>query len=249
MQTMKDNGFIMLSRRFFDHDLWDERRKFSRAEAFIDLIQSANFAPKKVLIGNTVIPLERGQQVASLRFLGQRWGWSTFKVKSFLKLLFEQKMAYSETKHQQTVLTLCNYDTYNSAKGDGQTQTKRDHNTTITKQKKDKKERSNNSCPKSDEEALALWKIFPRKSRDRSSQKQVKDAYRKATNKPPIDEIAASLRKWVASEDWQKEGGQYALGAHRWINNRQWESTPEPARPTHNSPFSGKPNTPHPFIR
>ena len=101
---MRDDGFIMLQRKFFSHDFWGEKRKFSRAEAFVDLIRSANFAPKRVLVGNAYIELERGQQIASLRFLGQRWGWSTFKVKSFLKLLFEEKMAYTKTKHQQIQL-------------------------------------------------------------------------------------------------------------------------------------------------
>jgi len=136
----------MLSRKFFDHDLWTEKRKFSRAEAFVDLIRSANFAPKRVLVGNAFIHLERGQQVASLRFLATRWGWGKNKVSAFLSLLESDQIIGQQQTHGQTVLTLCNYDTYNTpSQGDGTeigTPAGQERDSDGTKQKKVKKERS-----------------------------------------------------------------------------------------------------------
>jgi hypothetical protein len=135
------NGFIKLSRGFFDHSLWTEKRKHSRAEAFIDLIQNANYAPKKVMISGAMIQLGRGEQVASLRFLSTRWGWSTSKVSKFLDLLESDEMITRKTKHKQTTLTLCNYETYNSAPNGNQTAIKQQSNSDQTKQKKDKNEK------------------------------------------------------------------------------------------------------------
>lgn len=223
---MKDDGFIMLQRKFFAHDFWEEKRKFSRAEAFIDLIRSANFAPKRVLIGNTYIPLERGQQVASLRFLGKRWGWSTYKVSAFFKLLFEEKMASLETKHQQTIVTLCNYDTYNTPPKQNQTATKQQPNTNQTKHKKDKKE-NNTYSQSAKADAEAIWPIFPAKSRNRSSKLKLQQALAKHKDRPSTGELVANAKLWAGCHDWTKEGGQFAPAAHRWANERKWESVPE----------------------
>ena len=222
---MRDDGFIMLQRKFFSHDFWGEKRKFSRAEAFVDLIRSANFAPKRVLVGNAYIELERGQQIASLRFLGQRWGWSTFKVKSFLKLLFEEKMAYTKTKHQQTILTLCNYDTYNTPPNENQTQTKHEHNTNQTKHNKGNKEKKNNMSAEADAEAL--WPLFPKTSRTRSSKASLIKALAKHKDRPETSKLVESAKQWSNCHEWKKDNGQFAPAAHRWANEKRWENAPE----------------------
>lgn len=233
MQGMKQVGFIKLQRSFFDHEFWNKKREYSYAEAFLDLIQNANYSPKKVMVGTSTIHLERGEQVASLRYLGKRWGWSKGRVSRFMDALKTRHMAGQRTAQGQTIVTLYNYETYNSATDlfgtpDGTA------NETATGQQRDKteeskKERSNNSCPKSDEEAMTLWPIFPSKARTRSSKEAVRKAYRRATNKPPINELVAELEKWVACHDWQKDGGQFVPAAHRWIKDRRWEESPEPS--------------------
>ena len=108
--------YIPISRRLFEHQLWCEERIYSRFEAWLDLIQSARFEDTKQLIGNRFIEVKRGQILASLRFLAGRWQWSTKKVNSFLDLLIQDKMIIKETPKEtgQTVITICNYDKYNS---------------------------------------------------------------------------------------------------------------------------------------
>lgn len=109
-------GFVKLSRGFFDHYLWSETRTFSKAEAFLDLIQRASFAEHKQLIDGQLITLERGEQIASVRYLAKRWAWSKGKVKRFLDGLAHDQMVSRKTGHGQTILTLCNYDAYNSTR-------------------------------------------------------------------------------------------------------------------------------------
>lgn len=55
---MKDNsGFIALYRKFQDNFLWKERRIFSRAEAWLDILMEARWKsePEQVLIGNKTL--------------------------------------------------------------------------------------------------------------------------------------------------------------------------------------------------
>lgn len=109
------SNFIPISRKLFEHRFWSEERVYSKFEAWIDLIQFARFEDEKRDFGSKVVTIERGQCVASSRFLSNRWGWSRTKVETFLKLLEDDTMIEKSHKKDigQTIITICNYDVYN----------------------------------------------------------------------------------------------------------------------------------------
>lgn len=139
--------YIPISRRLFEHQLWCEERKFSRFEAWLDIVQSARFEDTKQLIGNRFIEVKRGQMLVSLRFLASRWQWSTKKVNSFLDLLIQDKMITKETPKEtgQTVVTICNYDKYNFQLPQEESKKKQQGNTkeTVRKQQGNKVNKEN----------------------------------------------------------------------------------------------------------
>jgi hypothetical protein len=108
-------GFIRLSRKYFEHNLWNEVRIFSPAEAWLDLIASARFEsePEKLLIRMKMIKINRGELRASTRFLARRWSWSKDKVSRFLKLLVEDTMISREMRHGESIITILNYNKFN----------------------------------------------------------------------------------------------------------------------------------------
>lgn len=123
-------GFFQLQRRFFDHWLWTgEPRVFSKAEAFLDLLQLAAFTRTKKIVGSSVIVIEPGQVCGSERYLAGRWGWSTKKVRNFLTLLEADRMAERQKKQGVTVITLCNYAKYASG-GSGEEAAKKQEGST-----------------------------------------------------------------------------------------------------------------------
>lgn len=89
-----DVGYIPLSRKFFEHELWQEPRVFSRAEAFADLLRRTRFEANTstILIGAQSVEIRRGEVVASIRFLAKNWGWSKNKVDKFLDYLVDNGM-------------------------------------------------------------------------------------------------------------------------------------------------------------
>lgn len=106
-------GFFQLQRRFFSHWLWvGESRSFSKAEAFLDLLQLAAFTRTKKVVGGSLLQLEPGEVCGSERYLSGRWGWSTKKVRAFLTLLEADKMVGRSRKQGVTIITLCNYAKY-----------------------------------------------------------------------------------------------------------------------------------------
>lgn len=110
-----DDGYIMLSRRFFASEKWQAARAFSDCEAWLDLIQSARFeaSPTTSRIGCYEVTWNRGQYPASNRFLARKWGRSEQWVKSFLGKLKREKMITTDNSQGVNVITLVNYDKYN----------------------------------------------------------------------------------------------------------------------------------------
>lgn len=110
-----EDGYIMLSRKFFASKIWQAARAFNESEAWLDLIQSARFEPSEITsrIGSYEITWHRGQYPASVRFLSKKWGRSERWVRSFLNGLKRDKMISIENAQGSSVITLLNYDKYN----------------------------------------------------------------------------------------------------------------------------------------
>lgn len=110
-----ETGFIRLSRKFFDNEIWQAARAFSEAEAWIDLIQSARFDSTRTecSIGAYRPNIGRGQYPASNRFLAKKWGRSEGWVKHFLAKLKKHGMITVDNTQGINVITLTKYDQYN----------------------------------------------------------------------------------------------------------------------------------------
>jgi hypothetical protein len=113
------SNFIPINRKLFDHEFWDEKRSFSRFEAWMDLLQTARYEKeeKSEWIGGKQIIYGRGQLPSSIRFLKKRWNWGSItKVERFLKVLQNKDMIVLEKGQGQFVITICKYDFYNPIK-------------------------------------------------------------------------------------------------------------------------------------
>lgn len=112
-------GHIKLSRKQMNGRdmLWDDGSPFDTRSAWVYLLFKAAWRPSDYRTGSRVDHLERGEFVASLRYLGERWGWSKDKVRRFLQLLTKarriapQKRDSGRDSHG-TVYLILNYDSY-----------------------------------------------------------------------------------------------------------------------------------------
>lgn len=144
-------NFIPINRDLFDHHLWNEKREYSRFEAWLYLIKEARFEDSKVLDKGRLVEIKRGQVYVSIRFLAEAFCWSRKKVETFLKLLENDKMIEKETHKEtgQNIITLSNYDKYNIDRKEVETlfETPRRHqgDTKETKSNKENKEIIDNS--------------------------------------------------------------------------------------------------------
>lgn len=110
-------GFVRLSRGYFSHPFWTEKRAFSRAEAWLDLVATCAFEPRKQIVNGELIEIPRGGIAATERFLSDRWMWSRTKVRAFLDILEAEKMIKDHQKNRRfSVFLLCNFDRFNPQK-------------------------------------------------------------------------------------------------------------------------------------
>ncbi|MGC7562369.1 DnaD domain-containing protein [Staphylococcus epidermidis] len=105
-------GWISLHRSIQKHWLFEEKRKFSRFEAWIDILLMVNHTDNKIMHDGDLITVKRGQRITSLRQLGERWSWSITKVDKYLKILESDGMLDVKKDTKKTVLTVVNYDDY-----------------------------------------------------------------------------------------------------------------------------------------
>jgi len=88
-----DKGYIKLWRKLQDNPIWRiKKEKFSKGQAWIDLLLRANHKDAIVRIGNREILVKAGSFITSQRKLASFWNWSVGYVSKFLRNLEYQKM-------------------------------------------------------------------------------------------------------------------------------------------------------------
>jgi DNA replication protein DnaD len=106
-------GWIKLYRSIQNCYLWDEK-PYDKARAWIDLLLLANHEDRKVNFNGSPILVSRGQHLTSVRKLAERWGWSYDKVLRYLNVLTGEEMIKKDSNKSRTLITIVNYEVYQS---------------------------------------------------------------------------------------------------------------------------------------
>lgn len=112
--SKQSGGHIKIARRMFDDtsEHWVDGTRFDSRSAWIDLIQMAAWAP---YLYRGVDALERGEFVASVRYLAERWQWPKSTVSDSLRIrTLAGQLAVQRVGHHGTIYLLVNYDLYQS---------------------------------------------------------------------------------------------------------------------------------------
>lgn len=116
---MQDIGYFSISRKLkcsYLHPA-NENRKFTKYEAWIWLIENANFFCKKKFVSNKLIIIPRGYLITTVTQLSEVWRWNRRTVEKFLQLLEEDckvKRYKINPKSDKscTVIKVNNYNSY-----------------------------------------------------------------------------------------------------------------------------------------
>ena len=106
-------GYVKIHRELLEHPIWTSE-KFTRGQAWVDLILKANAKPGWVRKRGARIDLNRGDVGYSIKELSRQWDWSESKTRRFLKELENDEMVTLKKTNVSCTITLVNYDMWQS---------------------------------------------------------------------------------------------------------------------------------------
>jgi len=220
----RNNGWISLNRDIKTHWLWSG--EFSIGQAWIDLLLNANHSDAKVMIKSQLIEVKRGQQARSEVTLAKTWGWSRNRVRRFLAHLERDLMAVVESGHLTSVITICNYNDFQSSGTSNGTA--KGH---LTEQQEDSRRNTNNNVNNENNvnnvnklDFNDFYTLYPKKERKKDT-KAKWDRLPLKDQQKAIDGIASFTRG--------KEN-KFICAPIVYLNGERWEdeSTPNQATKT-----------------
>jgi len=223
-------GYLPLWRKFFDdHPFWQEKRKFSRSEAWIDILINTHFKddPKQRLIRGRLVSIEYGQCLMTTRYCGQRWKWPKTAVIRFLNLLESMEQIELKCVHQMTIISVCNFEKYDPKRtsdvssGGPVADQWRTSDVSKLKNVKNDKNVKNIYSPNFE----IFWKSYPNKSGKSAALK----SWQKRKDLPELEIILQAIKKQI---EWRKNSaGKFRpewKNPATWINQGCWEDECDP---------------------
>jgi hypothetical protein len=126
-------GYIKLFRKIQDTPLYREKRRWSKNEAWIDLLLSAHHKDGEILVDLKRVSIKRGEVFTSQLGLSKKWNWGIASVNRFLKFLSKEtfpelssksaengKQISYRAERKYTIISILNWDKYQ-----GEMETKR----------------------------------------------------------------------------------------------------------------------------
>ena len=210
------NDWIKLHRSLNENPLW-LLEPFSKAHAWIDLCLNANWKKGSFSVRGNIINVERGQIAWSELTMADRWKWSRNKVRAFLALLEKTGNIVQQKTHLTTIITINNYNRYQSNNTTEGTTESTTEGTTEGQQKvhdirkkERKKERIEEKNTVSDIEKI--YQAYPKKADKGHAIKAIKSALLKTD----FNTLLSSVEMYA--EKWDGKDKQYCKNPATWFN-------------------------------
>lgn len=126
-------GYVITARAMRDHHVvgFGSEGRYSKAEAWQDIIMECRYEPGKAMNRGRVMMLQRGEMIGAIAWLANRWNWTPKTVRGFLDQLERDGMIArfmvgpdgvripskngSQGGNHANIISICNYDTYQIA--------------------------------------------------------------------------------------------------------------------------------------
>ena len=220
-------GWIKLHRSIQEHWLYTEKRKFSKFEAWNDILLTVNFTEGKTIIKGKLIQIKRGESILSLDSWAKRWGWDKSAVRRFLNTLQKDNMIELKNKTITTRLIVCKYDTYQDERNANETQMKRKRNADETQMKRKRNADETHLTPIEEEEESKeekkekeIYRAFEHLS---ISVDEVEKLKYNGYTKIQIDEVLDKIENYSQN----KKYSSLYITANNWLKKEEQEKAQE----------------------
>lgn len=226
------SGFVALYREAFEHPMLQDAERF---RAWFWLVAHAAWKPTKARIKGDMVELQRGELTFSVRFLADKWGWSKSRVDRFIADLRAEGMIATRSKigtpsnqnagQGQSIITICNYDEYQSVDDDKRDNSGTQSGTTAgqqrDKEEQDNKITSNIPAPKN----LRPYDVSEQVWADYQ-------ALRKAKRAPITQTVLDTARREAEKAGWTLEAALTECVVRGWQGFKaEWLTNTQQQRP------------------
>jgi len=181
-------GWIKIDRNIVNHWLWSDEKKL---KWWLTILMEVNYKDKVMSLGYKTYHVKRGQSSRSIRSWAAIFETGTKSVLRFFDMLEEDELisrkVIGKGKHSTTLLTICEYssyeidsdenetqkDTLNSTQGNTQEGTQEGYNIRKEESKEGKKEEDNISS--SSEKSDNIDTLAPHKNVSKTNKRPTKD--------------------------------------------------------------------------
>jgi hypothetical protein len=222
------NGWIKLHRKITE---WEWYKDLSTSKLFIHLVIMANHEDKNW----KGVEVKRGQLITGRKVLAEETGLSEQQIRTSLTKLKSTSEITINSTNKYTIVTICEYETYQLINNDinqqvnqqpNQQSTNNQPQTRIIRSKED-----NNIPPLPpkgeivySEDFETFWKDYPR----RIAKGAAFRAWKKIKpDKSLVEKILISVHRQKMCPDWKKEGGKFIPHPATWLNGCRWEDETE----------------------
>lgn len=216
----KNSGWVKLWREQFNHEV-SERKPWCDGYAWSYLYSRANYRPAIVNFRNQYIHVERSQFVTSELKLSKIFGWSRRRTKSFLTSLETGGMCVNKRTQRFIIITICNYDKFQSIEEGNETTDVTADVTTGAQQEHIDKNIKNNYM--SDSDFDLFYQAYPK----HEGRKKALDAWKKIK---PVNGLSVTILKSIENQKAHKAAlkakGEFCPAwplPATWLNGRRWE--------------------------
>lgn len=213
-----DNGWIKLHKKITQSDIWF-LEPFTKAQAWVDLLLSANFKDSTISVRGNIIKVKRGQLAWSEVTMSKRWAWSRNKTRRFLNWLKTEQMVKQQKNRQTSITTIVNYNLYQETIQQTEQQTiqqkdnrKTTDDTQHKKVKKEEKVKENKYSPEFEQ----FWSKYPRKI---GKEKAGKSYSKLLKDHEQIMQGLEMYQRWWEMKDTKPE---YIPHPTTWLNGSRW---------------------------
>ncbi len=117
-------GFYCMARGWMDNPAFASQ-PYTEREAWVWLIEGAAYQAETQRVGAVAVAVDRGEVIASVRYLAKAWTWEATKVWRYLRKLTENEMIMVRSATASAtalrVIRLCKYNDYQFASGEAAT--------------------------------------------------------------------------------------------------------------------------------
>jgi hypothetical protein len=253
-----DSGWIAIARAMRNHPIVGfhlfakpavaDKGATQPALAFIDLIMECRYESGFVMNGGRKMEIMRGQLVGAVSWLAARWNWTPMAVRVWLDKLESDGMisrfvpgASTSNKHNgktSTVISVCNYDKYQSATAYEQPTEQQTNNKQATNEQQQYKENNLTKEQEVDLSSKPQAVLFaevqePKKPRGRNARKKTEDAdFEMFWAIYPRKEVKLEAERKFAARKLEVGADALIEGARRYAASRVGQDPKFTAMPT-----------------